>query len=423
MMVIGVSLAILIVVLIVMNIAGNEQGNQPAKLKVWGIETARSSKLLLDNFRIARPNIEIQYEQIDEASYDERLLEALALGEGPDVFLVDNHSLLKNKAKLAALNREDFGLIKLRELFPQVIEQDFVSAGKIYALPLYLDTLVLYYNKDFFDQAGIIYPPKTWPEFQQVIPLLKKSGFEKNIDRAGAAIGGSGGAIKRAADILGLLMLQNGTQMVAPDLSRATFAKDGKRGIGFQAFNFYLQFANPLSSYFTWNDNLGDEGVSFSQGKTAMIFGYKSDLENIKKKNPFLNIGVTKVPQVDEEKAISYARYLGFGVSKRSRYQTQAWDFVIFVSTNKELQRQYSIQEGKRPAALKSLIAEAIGDPEQEIFARQALIARSWVQVDGEKVDQIFSEAIRDANLDLRAADKILIQAEARVSEILRAAK
>ncbi len=420
---VGLGLALIILVLVVTNLQKGNQALGAAKLLVWGTESPRNFDVLKTAYKKFRPNIELSYAQVAEETYDEKLLEALALGEGPDVFLVKNHSLLKDKAKLAPLNLADFGLIKLRALFPQAVEQDFVSAGKIYALPLYLDTLALYFNKDLFDQAGIVYPPTTWEEFQEIIPSLRRVDEVQNIIEAGAAIGGSGKSIAYSSDILNALMLQNGALMVSKDLSRATFSENDRQSPGFQAFSFYLQFSNPLSPYYSWNDYFGDALTSFGQGKVAMVFGYYSDLKNLRDKNPFLNIGVARLPQVNLEKAVDYSKYVGLGVSKRSRYQAQAWDLVVFASTDKEYHQNYYNNVSKRPPALKSLISQLVTHPEMEVFARQALTARSWSQVDGEKVDQIFSDAIESVIWGRSDAEQALGQAEEKVTQVLKSRK
>lgn len=417
----GGFLAVVIVVLILMNIRGRGEGEQRVKLTVWGFDNATVFKKLGYSYTKLKPNVELDYKQINESGYDDQLLEALALGQGPDIFVIRSGSLLKNKAKLAPVLGERFGLLNLRELFPQVVEQDFVSGGRIYALPLYLDTLTLYYNKDIFDQAGLVYPPATWETFQNHIPILRRLGEDGNISRAGAAIGGSSKTVRPAGDLIQLLMLQNGALMVSADFSRATFTEGGLRGPGTQAFNFYLQFANPASKFYTWNEGMGEDLDAFASGKAAMVFGYGRDLALIKKKNPFLNFGVAPMPQVDADKAITFADYVGFGVSKRisAVKQRPAWDFVIYATANSDSQKAY-LAEVKRPPALKKLIAEMVNDPEMEVWARQALTARSWTRVDAERARQIFSEAAASALSGQSDYKKALAQAEEKATQLLK---
>ncbi len=411
---------IVVLVLIFTNTRGGGGNALTAKLTVWGLDDAKVFDQIKYGYIKTQPGVTVNYVQVNNVEYDSKLLEALALGEGPDVFIVRSGSLLKDRAKLAPVSATQFGLVNLRDSFPQVVEQDFVSGGKIYALPLFIDTLALFYNKDFFDQASIVYPPQTWDDFQADVPLLRQTDEFGNIARAGAAIGGTEKTIGAAGDILSMLMLQNGTKMISSDLQSAIFAGDGARGPGAQALNFYTQFANPASKFYTWNDGRGEALSGFASGKAAMVLGYRRDLSTIKKKSPFLNLGVAPSPQVNKDDTLTYASYEGFGVSKRSVYQAVAWDFVIYAATNLNSQRTY-FKTTQKPPALKKLIAELINDPEMQVFARQALTARSWTRVDDVQTKQIFSDAISDVLLSGSDVNKALTKAQTRVTQILRA--
>ena len=43
--------------------------------------------------------------------------------------------------------------------------QDALQDDKVYGIPLSIDTLALYYNKDHFREAGLVEAPATWNEF------------------------------------------------------------------------------------------------------------------------------------------------------------------------------------------------------------------------------------------------------------------
>jgi sn-glycerol 3-phosphate transport system substrate-binding protein len=51
------------------------------------------------------------------------------------------------------------------------------SDGKMIGMPFNSSTPLLYYNKDAFAKAGVKNPPKTWQEFEEVAPKLKKAGY------------------------------------------------------------------------------------------------------------------------------------------------------------------------------------------------------------------------------------------------------
>lgn len=49
----------------------------------------------------------------------------------------------------------------LSDYWPTLIERATVNGG-IYGLQRDLDLRLLYHNKDFFDEAGILYPDENW---------------------------------------------------------------------------------------------------------------------------------------------------------------------------------------------------------------------------------------------------------------------
>jgi multiple sugar transport system substrate-binding protein len=282
-----------------------------------------------------------------------------------------------------------------------VVGEDFVVNNNVYALPLSIDTMAMIYNKDLLDSAHIVTPPRTWTDFDNDIPALRAVNAEGQIAQAAAAFGGSETSIANASDLIFLLMLQNGTQMTASDNSTVSFddgggAGDGTVSPGLAAFNFYLQFANAGSPYYTWNDSLGDAEDSFAQGKTAIIFDYASALATIKEKSPFLDVGIAPMPQPDNATiSINYAKYTGLAVSKNSASVVGAWSFLINLTTSLANENIYTADTGE-PPALRAAIQADLTDPNLAVFAEQALTARSWHESNSESFDNTMNTAIQD---------------------------
>lgn len=427
----GIVAVVLIIVFFAYRNLQPQITNPNVNLTMWGFDPPSIFGNFIGSYHNSHQNVSINYEQVDEQNYEDKLLNALAAGQGPDIFLLHNRSLPKEIEKLSPVSPAQFNLNNLRDFFPEVAEEDFASVSgttkEIYALPLSIDTLAMIYNKDLLDKAGIASPPKTWQEFQNIVPALRSLSQSGQIVQA-AAIGGSGKTIGNVADILSLLMLQNGSRMVSEDLGRAVFASEaGNPGPG--AFNFYLQFANPASPYYTWNDNQPSALESFIAGNTAIIFDYHSALEKIKSKSPFLNFGVAQVPQVESPTPASlpaqagasargYANYWGFAVSKQAKYPAEAWDFVIYLATDETRAATY-LRATNQPPALRSLIGQYLSDPEFGVFTRSALIARSWRQADEKAIDGIFSRAVSGVLNGEFDSSKALRQAQDQITQLM----
>ena len=387
------------------------------ELNFWGIDSPLAYEKIIANYQKLRPNITVKYQPVSELTYENDLINALAAGQGPDIFMIKNTWLLKHRDKIFPLPENQLSFSNFQQLFPNVVSQDFIFNKTVYASPLFIDTLVLYYNKDFFDQKGVALAPATWQELLDLIPQLRELNYAGEIIKAAAALGGSTKTINRSAAILNLLMLQKGVSMLDPELKKAAFNDQKAR----EAFDFYTRFANPASPYYTWNDSLINSLDSFSQGKTAIIFDYNSEAKNIKAKNPFLNFGISPMLQFNKEQAINFAYYWGYTVASKtdSLKGSWAWDFILFMTTNNQPAEMY-LEATKRPPALRSLINKYIKDQDLGIFAKQALTGRSWLQPNDIKVEQIFSEMIASVISGRLSSNQAIQQAADQITQLLK---
>jgi len=424
--VIGIAgLAVLILILMLLGIipglkAGPGGGvqNVTAKLKFWTFDaSAEFYTNVINNFKKNYPNVSFEQRNFtDPDDYESAVIDALATGQGPDIFMVKNLTVPKNAGLIFPLPPKKFPLASLRQLFPQIVEQNFAPSGKIYGLNLSIDTLALIYNRDLFNQMTIVSPPTTWEEFQNLIPKLAKINPGRQIIQAAAAIGGSEKSISRAGDLLSTLMLQDGTQMVNQTFEAATFASED----GLRALNFYAQFTNAAGPYYTWSDYFTNNSLdAFSQGKVAMIFNYADSLSYLKSRNAFLNIAVSPIPQPSQAvKKATFSRYWAYTVSRQSRYPNIAWSFILNLTTNADKARNY-IEQAQKPPALNVLINKYLNDPDLGIFSRQTLIARSWPQIDDKKVSDIFSQMIEMTISGRLKPEEALAQAQDQVSRLI----
>src|SRR3989344_4116057 len=171
--VIGGFIGILLLLVVFGVLPGRRESVNVTELTVWGVEDARTFRNITEQFEALHPEITLSYKQFGEDTYETDLLNDLAAGDKPDILMFENNWLLKHGDKLTPALAEKMSVAQVQSLFPKVVEQDFVASGKAYALPLYIDTLALAYNRDLFDKGGIVFPPTTWEKLGNTVGKLK----------------------------------------------------------------------------------------------------------------------------------------------------------------------------------------------------------------------------------------------------------
>lgn len=412
-MIVGGGVAVLLIFVVAI-LLGRRPSGVTATLTVWGVfDDPEAYAQIFTDFR-RQTGISATFVQKDITTYETELVNALAAGRGPDVFMINNAWLPKHFEKLTPAPAAIVSPAQVRDAFPDVVSKDFVSGGSVWALPLSVDTLALFYNRALFNQAAIAFPPTTWTDLIGDVPKLTK------IDRLGviqqSAISlGTAANVNRASDILAALMLQFGTPIVDRTAVEAVFdqGEAGEPSGGENALAFYLQFADPAKRVYTWDTDQHYSIDAFSEGTLAMTLNYSFQIPVIREKGPFVDFAVALLPQpAGRTDRVDFANYWGFAVSNQSRNPEAAWQLIAYV-TGQAPARAY-MQTTGRPPARRDLIQSVLNQPALGVFARQALTAESWFQPDSDQIEDIFLGMIesvrRGENIETvvgRAADQI----------------
>lgn len=377
---------------------------KPVVLNWWRVADGPDTvSEIIARFQGQYSHVRINYQQFRPEEYEQALLEAWAEDRGPDIFSIPSTwigkyqtKILPMPAKMSIGHQFLTGTIKkeykveiqekngltgrdLRNFFVDTVVNDVYRENKVWALPLSLDTLALYYNRDLLNQAKIVEPPKTWEEFVADVKLLTVLDRQGNLIQSGVALGTSNN-IANSADILSVLMLQNGTKMASN--SSASFnlpsVDDPSYFPGEEALRFYTDFIDPSKEIYSWNKNMPSAFNAFIQGKTAFYFGYASDLLKIRNLAPKLNFDIVKMPQISGSlKEFNLANYWIETVAKKTKYPNEAWIFLMFATTEAGNVQTY-LERAKRPTAHRALIKKQLEDFDLASFASQVLIAQSW---------------------------------------------
>ena len=128
----------------------------PAELTVWN--------QIVTDFEAANTNITVSVEVSDWDSYWTKLKTLLAAQTPPDMFAIDAPLYLDYQSQGVLLDLQpyiDANPGMLDGLYPQTL-QAYQTPEGYFGLPRDFQTIVLFYNKDMFDQAGLAYPNADW---------------------------------------------------------------------------------------------------------------------------------------------------------------------------------------------------------------------------------------------------------------------
>lgn len=125
-----------------------------------GADHAEDLQTIIDAFQAENPGITIQVDSAPFGDYFTLLQSDIISGDAPDVFEVNFENFITYAANgtmldLGGLISED------APYYPRALEA-FQYEGQQFALPESFSTVLMYYNEDLFDQAGLEYPTDEW---------------------------------------------------------------------------------------------------------------------------------------------------------------------------------------------------------------------------------------------------------------------
>ncbi len=415
-----------------------QQASKVTTLNVWSVvDDEDAYNPVFNDFRVLHPNAQINFRRLRLEEYETELLNALAEDRGPDVFLIHNDWTDKYLPKVVPMPttvrtaaRVTTGTIKkettyqmqneslisnksFKDQFADVVIKDTmrvvntsavadkpVMQERAVGVPVGIDTMALYYNKDLLNAAGIPNAPETWGDFQAQVKKLTKLDAQGNVVQSAAGIG-TAYNVERAVDLLSVLMMQNGANMENEDGSPTfhiippALQDVREESPGLQALGFYTAFADPNKEFYTWNGSQPNSLDAFLQGRSAFFFGYAYHLPQIKARAPRLNLGISKLPQIAENPTKNYANYWYWVVSKKTKNSDLAWSLLNFFIKPEESKKILDLV--KRPAARKSLLMAQLEDEEVGVFASQVLTANSWYRgIDPQAMEDAMLTMIND---------------------------
>lgn len=374
---------------------------------------------LLSAFNAASDDIEVVHEPtFGGAETQQKFLTAATGGVVPDL-LGNSSDFIPGYAEIEAIT--DLG--PYLEASPDLKESSFPAGvislckydGKVWGIPVYADTLVLYYNKDLFEAGGLDpeSPPRDWPSLREAAMAIAKRDASGKLEISGCGIS----AYSAPLAFLSLLHAYGG-QLYNDDMTKAAFnGPEGKEVLGMIVDLILKDRVTDAG----WGDEFEDStSEPFIAGKMGMVFEVPAATRRINRWRPeFQNWGITGMPggpkgfaQVVESCALM--------IPSEAKNKDAAWRVIEYWMQPKVMVR-WAQDTFRPPATLSALEDEDVMSDTRIAPVADAL--KHTVELpQNPRYAEVFAALEAEVELALigqKPADQALDDAAAQVDQIL----
>ena len=315
---------------------------------------------IIDSFHVRHPEIPVCYESLEGSGiYREKILTSIAAGTPPGVFLLDGIDLPSYVNRGVLLDLAPFtGRVGLPvEAFHPVMRDLFEDDGRLWAYPKDFTPMVLYYNKDLFDAAGVAYPDSSW-SWEDFLAAAQRLTRDTNGD---GTVDQWGFAWPREFFYLQSWIWTGGGDLLSPDGRRASGYLDSAETV--HALTYYLDLTRvhgvaPRIEMF--RRGLGQAGRLFYSGRVAMM---QSGHWNTPTLLPYeqrgeLRFGVAPMPTAAGVDPVSPIYASGWAVPRNASHRKWAVTVAAFLSG--EIAQRIRARSGLGVPGMPAISAEIV---------------------------------------------------------------
>jgi len=365
---------------------------------LWGTAPQNEMRTYLDGMDIGSGEYSINYVEHDPQNLKQDLIVALANNTPPDLILFPSEYLSEIKDRLYTIPYAAYSERTFRDTNIDGA-QLYLSKDGVMALPLLVDPLVVYYNKDLLAKANFIIPPRTWTDLSTSVPLLSTKDIRNRLTQSAIGLGTSTN-VRNFKDILSALFLQTGNSIVSYDAARDTtevvlgmIPAAAERAPTAQVLDFYASFSNTTNSNYSWNTALPDTLAQFLAGKNVFYIGRASELFTIQAQNPNLNFDVMELFQTGADtRTVTYGSFLAVSMLKNAPNPVAAYAAATVIAnpTNIDaLAKTLSL-----PPVQRSLLLARQDNPYVSVFFKAALSAFGWLDPSPNASANVFANMV-----------------------------
>jgi multiple sugar transport system substrate-binding protein len=353
-----------------------ESADQRVTIDFWAMgREGEVVQELTREFERLHPDIEVRVQQIPWSAAHEKLLTAFAGDSMPDVFQLGN-TWVPEFVALDAIAPLDEWLAASPELarddfFAGIVATNEID-GRLYGVPWYVDTRLLFYRRDILAQAGYPEPPRSWAEWQDAMARIDQVAGPE----ADAILLPS----NEWAPIV-ILALQQGATLLQGDAECGDFdAPEFGEALAFYLSMFEQGFASAAAS--AQIANLYQE---FARGRFSMYISGPWNLGEFARRLPEAmqdDWATAPMPAPDGDyPGVSLAGGASLAIKRGSEHQAAAWQLIEFLASTAQQVLFYELS-GNLPARTAAWQDKALADdPRAQAFFEQLQHLRSTPKI------------------------------------------
>jgi len=336
-------------------------------------DRTRYYKVLIQKFESENPDIHVEYVGMPKKVAKLKINTAIATNELPDVCGVQSSWIAEFYDKNVLLKLDPYfnKWEEKDEILSTVIDANRALAkdGKLYQLPNTMSLEILWYRKDWFDQAELK-PPKEWDEFFADVERMT----DREKGRYGFTIRGGDGA--------GMQLLR---MMFAYSGYKDFFTADGRCRINdpkhVEFVKKYLGLYRKYTSTSDITNGYQEMIAAFDTGSVAMV---QHNIGSYASHKKFMLPGQYEaliLPRAQDGSIMQEANNVdGYGIFKMTHHPEESWRFISFlcsqssqsywnksigqIPTNKESLKESWVQELPH----MQLAAEILSSPKLKFY-------------------------------------------------------
>jgi multiple sugar transport system substrate-binding protein len=324
-------------------------------LKFWTI--GREGEVvaqLLPPFERTHPGVRVEIQQIPLTAAHEKLLTAFAGDALPDLCQLGN-TWIPEFAALGALEplQQQVAashVVASDDYFPGIWDTNVID-GRLYGVPWYVDTRLLFYRTDVLANAGFDHAPRDWDEWRRAMAAIKE---HSGSDKFAVFL-----PLNEFEPLLNLALQQSDT-LLREDGTRGNFESAGFR----RAFDFYVEMFRQDWAPMLSNTQLPNIWDELARGYVAFYISGPWNIGEFKRREPGLlgRWATAPLPGVSGPGG-GAAGGSSFAIFHSSKHKQLAWELAEFLSAVPQ-QRLFYALTGDLPARRSAWQDDALAHDE-----------------------------------------------------------